>query len=42
MGNPDNITAKTFEKAAKAWGQSVEEAKKETLKQLEKEAKRAG
>ncbi len=28
MGNPKNITSKTFEKAAKAAGQSTDEAKK--------------
>ncbi len=35
-GNPKNITDKTFEEAAKAAGQSVEEAKKNTLQLLEK------
>ncbi len=39
MGHPQNITNKTFEEAAKAMGQSVEEAKKETLKLLEKQLK---
>jgi hypothetical protein len=38
MGDEDNITEQTFEKAAKANGQSVEEAKKSTLEQLKKEA----
>lgn len=37
MGHADNITNKTFDKAAKAWGQTQEEAKKETLKQLKKQ-----
>lgn len=37
MGNADNITTKTFAKAAKASGQSVEEAKKQTLDLLKKE-----
>lgn len=34
-GKPDNITDKTFEQAAKAAGQSVEDAKKHTLELLE-------
>lgn len=34
MGNADNITTSTFEKASKASGQSIEDAKKETLKIL--------
>lgn len=37
MGNPDNITNKTFEKAARAWGQSAEEAKKKTYEMLKKQ-----
>ena len=37
MGNPKNITDKTFEEAAKAAGQSVEEAKKNVLKELKKQ-----
>lgn len=37
MGNPENITEETFEKAAKAWGQSVEEAKKSTYNELKKQ-----
>ncbi len=37
MGNPKNITTKTFEEAAKASNQSVEEAKSETLKLLKKQ-----
>ena len=36
MGNPNNITNKTFQEAAKAAGQSVEEAKKNSLELLEK------
>lgn len=37
MGNPQNITEKTFEQVAQASGQSVQEAKKNTLEQLKKE-----
>lgn len=37
MGDPNNITEDTFDKAAKAAGQSSEDAKKETLKQLQKQ-----
>lgn len=36
MGDPKNITDKTFEEAAKAMDQSVEEAKKNTLELLQK------
>lgn len=36
MGNPKNITDKTFDEAAKAMGQPVEEAKKNTLDLLQK------
>ena len=36
MGNPKNITNKTFEEAAKASGKKLEEAKKNTLDLLEK------
>lgn len=36
MGNPKNITNKTFEEAANAAGQNVEEAKKNTLELLQK------
>ena len=36
MGNPKNITNKTFEEAAKASSKSPEEAKKNTLDLLEK------
>ena len=34
MGDPKNITDKTFEEAAKAAGQSPEEAKQNTLELL--------
>lgn len=37
MGNPKNITNKTFEEAAKASGQTVEQAKKEALELLKKQ-----
>jgi hypothetical protein len=36
MGNPNNITNKTFAEAAKAAGQSPKEAKKNTLELLQK------
>ena len=36
MGNPKNITDKTFEEAAKAVGQSAEDAKRKTLELLKK------
>lgn len=36
MGNPNNITNKTFVEAAKAAGQNPEEAKKNTLELLQK------
>jgi hypothetical protein len=36
MGNPKNITNKTFEEAAKASGQTIEEAKKNALDLLQK------
>jgi hypothetical protein len=36
MGNPNNITNKTFQEAAKAAGQSVEEAKRNSLELLKK------
>lgn len=35
MGNPKNITDKTFEEAAKAAGQSVDEAKENVLDLLQ-------
>ena len=38
MGNPKNITNKTFEEAAKAAGQTPEEAKKNALELLQKSA----
>lgn len=34
MGDKENITEETFEKASKAWGQSVDEAKENTLNAL--------
>lgn len=37
MGNPKNIIDKTFEEAAQAAGQSTEEAKRNTLKILQKQ-----
>jgi len=36
MGNPKNITNKTFEEAAKAVGQSVDDAKANALELLQK------
>lgn len=36
MGDPRNITDKTFEQAAKAVGQSADEAKRNTLELLKK------
>jgi hypothetical protein len=39
-GNVDSKYNGMFEKAAKAWGQSVEEAKQETQKLLTQELKR--
>ena len=36
MGDPKNITNKTFEEAAKAAGETPEEAKRNTLKLLKK------
>ncbi len=36
MGNPKNITNKTFKEAADAWGQDEKEAKEKTLEQLKK------
>ena len=36
MGNPKNITNKTFDEASKAAGQSAEEAKQNTLELLQK------
>lgn len=37
MGNADNITEEDFKKAAEASGQSLEEAKKNTLEMLKKQ-----
>jgi hypothetical protein len=37
MGNPNNITNKTFAEAAKAAGQNPEKAKKNTLELLQKD-----
>jgi len=39
MGDPKNVTDKTFEEAAKAAGQSPEEAKRNTLELLKKQFK---
>lgn len=39
-GNPKNITSKTFVEAAKAAGQSEEEAKKNTFELLKKISER--
>ena len=39
MGDPKNITDKTFSEAAKASEQSVEEAKKNTLELLKQQLK---
>ncbi len=36
-GSPELITNKTFEQAAKAAGQTADEAKKKTYEQLKKE-----
>jgi hypothetical protein len=36
MGDPKNITDKTFEEAARAMDQSIEEAKRNTLELLRK------
>ncbi len=36
MGKPTNITNRTFERVAKEWGQSVEEARKNTLELLKR------
>jgi hypothetical protein len=38
MGDPHNITNKTFNEASKAAGRSAEEAKKNTLDLLQKNA----
>jgi hypothetical protein len=39
MGDPKNVTDKTFEEAAKAAGQSPEEAKRNTFELLKKQFK---
>ena len=36
LGNPKNITNRTFDEAAKAAGQSADEAKRNTLELLKK------
>ena len=40
MGNPDNITNSTFQKAAKASSQDEKEAKKNTLELLKTEVEK--
>lgn len=40
MGNDDNITTKTFEKAARATGQSIEKTKENVYELLKKELKK--
>ena len=40
MGNPKNITNKTFEEAAKASGQKTEEGKRNTYEALKKEVEK--
>ncbi len=42
MGSDDNITTETFEKAAKAMDQTVEEAMTETMHLIEKELAATG
>lgn len=37
MGNPNNLTEEDFKKAAEASGQTVEDAKKNTLEMLQKQ-----
>lgn len=37
MGNPENITNKTFEKAGKVNGMTEEQAKRNTLETLKKD-----
>jgi hypothetical protein len=41
MGDPKNITNKTFKEAAEASGQSEEEAKRNTLELLQKSTGRS-
>jgi hypothetical protein len=36
MGNPKNITNKTFQEAARAAGESIDDAKKNTLELIQK------
>jgi hypothetical protein len=40
MGNPKNITKKTFEEAAKASGKKTEEAKRNAYEALKKEVEK--
>jgi hypothetical protein len=40
MGNPKNITNKTFEEAARASGQKTEEAKRNAYEALKKEVEK--
>jgi hypothetical protein len=42
MGNEKNITNKDFEEAARAAGQSVDEAKKNTYELLKKQLEQRG
>ncbi|HXX34246.1 MAG TPA: hypothetical protein VEM15_07220 [Thermodesulfobacteriota bacterium] len=37
LGDPKNITNRTFEEAAKAAGETVEEAKRNVLEELKKQ-----
>jgi len=37
LGDPKNITNRTFEEAAKAAGEAVEEAKRNVLEELKKQ-----
>lgn len=39
MGDPNNLTEEDFKKAAEASGQTVEDAKKNTLEMLQKQVK---
>jgi len=40
LGDPKNITNKTFEEAAKAAGETVEEAKRNVFEELKKQLER--
>jgi len=40
MGNPKNITNKTFEETAKASGQKIEEGKRNAYEALKKEVEK--